>query len=739
MKSNIEEKLSLSHLSKACFYYFLFRISQFYFLSKGTILFIVVLVTIFQLFRYKRLYSLGIGCCLILIHLSITCLNSSQQLNSYLTQDESGKFLTMSEFSEVQILHTIKNKFYLVSISSKEIKKKAILFYPNRLQNLPTFRCEKNSITINIAEEQTPFFEFLIQYNSLYLKIKNCKVIRESYSLSLDSKYRVESLLKKSSLNPVSREIAMGLIFGDLSYVNGEFKNASREGGIIHLFAASGLHLGIILGVLGILMDRGLGMNYYFSKFIPLILGFIYLYLLGFPISLSRAYLFACFWVLQKITFRKSNPLNMIIICTACISLFQNDQFLSIGFYLSLGAVIGIFYIKNILDFLLFPKNKNFFTENFTVSLSAGLGTYPFLIYFFKSFSYGSLFLNLILVPIASLTLPVLFLSVIINLIEIPLLGDLLWIFSDILLRMIISLTFFLSQKYSFYRVYDNDTYLLFGYYFCLIIFFLMMKYFSKNIEHIKLLFSKYNQKIETILHIYKNYQKINYANDKRLKNLYQTLNHKLLDRLLSIRLFITSIFIKFLFLLIIFLFFFAGYKHNLKINKSINPIFKVGLNSFAVESNASLFIEGDCKYFGKTLKIYENKNHCKLLIDAHITHISCISFLKKCGFHRLISLHPPFFNEKNAQSTPKNFEREFPEVIVSKEKLQRFFPAKEVLFYAPHLEGMYPLSSLSKSTKGIIVLQLPFQSKDNSKEWNDNRNLLFIPDTWKFYTYNEL
>ena len=63
----------------------------------------------------------------------------------------------------------------------------------------------------------------------------------------------------------------MGLLFGDLSYINNDFKNASKEGGIIHLFAASGLHLGIILGVFGYLLEKLFKMNYYISKIIPIL------------------------------------------------------------------------------------------------------------------------------------------------------------------------------------------------------------------------------------------------------------------------------------------------------------------------------------------------------------------------------------------------------------------------------------------------------------------------------------
>ena len=69
---------------------------------------------------------------------------------------------------------------------------------------------------------------------------------------------------------------------------------------------------------------------------------------------------------------------------------------------------------------------------------------------------------------------------------------------------------------------------------------------------------------------------------------------------------------------------------------------------------------------------------------------------------------------------------------------MPRFFSNKKILFYAPHLDGIEKLNNLPKEG-GIIILQFPYHSRDKSKEWNDNKNLLRIPDTWKFYTYDEL
>jgi len=740
MKTLIEKIFSLSHLSKACLFYFFLRSMDGLLPGNEIYIHSINLVTFFVLVRYKRFIFLSIGGCIFFIHSSITCINESQQVNGYLTKIEMENILRSPSEIQLEFIGIIKNKYYVVSIWENGIEKKSILYYPNRIHKLPIFKCKSQSITIISPDHGLPFFEFLNRYDYFYLKIGKCEVTNEKFNLSLETKYRVESILKKSNLIPSSQEIAMGLVFGDLSYINNDFKNASKEGGIIHLFAASGLHLGIILGVFGYSLEKLFKMNYYISKFLPIVFGFIYLYLLGFPISLTRAYFFACFWVLTKVTYRKSNPLNMMIICTTFISLFQNDNFLSIGFNLSMGAVIGIFYLKPPLDNLLFSDQKNFFTENITVSLSAGLGTYLFLLYYFKSFSYGSLFLNILIVPIASFTLPILFLSVIVNLLQVPLFGELLWTLCDFLLRIVIFLTLTLSEQFSYYRVFMGNINILY-FYFLVFIILLYLIYFYNNKIFMVLKFSQ-STSIEKCYHSFK----VNTYSTKPIKLdsnkiiLFKPLNLKLINLLIQLLESSKKIIKTTPCILIIFIFFFISHNYkDINHDEKYEPFFKVGLNSYVIESNSLLYIEGNCKYFYKALKNLESKENCKNINEVHISNLSCLSNAIKCNPKVPIFMHPPYHKSKNYNSIPKEIEIHFPEVIIEKEPMPRFFSNIKILFYAPHLDGIEKLYNLPKKEGGIILLQLPYHSRDKSKEWNDNKNLLRIPDTWKFYTYDEL
>jgi hypothetical protein len=151
------------------------------------------------------------------------------------------------------------------------------------------------------------------------------------------------------------------------------------------------------------------------------------------------------------------------------------------------------------------------------------------------------------------------------------------------------------------------------------------------------------------------------------------------------------------------------------------------------------LYIEGNCKYFYKDLKNLESKKYCKNYSEVHISNLSCLSYAIKCNPKIPIFIHPPYHKSKNYISIPNEIGVHFPEVRIEKEPMPRFFSNNKILFYAPHLDGIEKLYNLPKDSGGIILLQFPYHSRDKSKEWNDNKNLLRIPDTWKFYTYDEL
>ncbi|EMY68925.1 ComEC/Rec2 family competence protein [Leptospira vanthielii] len=221
----------------------------------------------------------------------------------------------------------------------------------------------------------------------------------------------LETQLKKSPLTKFESRIVMGFVTGSTKEIPGSFKDIAKESGILHLFAASGLHLGIFIGSLQFLGNLCFRKKKWISIILSLGVGFLYLSALDFPVSFLRAYLFVFLSLTASLFYRKIGPADLLAISTACIAFFLFYDFLSIGFLLSFGAVFGIFFLKPSFDQILLPKSKSIFKENLHLTLACSLSTLPVLVYYFRSFSFGGIWINFLLVPMAGILLPTLYLS----------------------------------------------------------------------------------------------------------------------------------------------------------------------------------------------------------------------------------------------------------------------------------------------------------------------------------------
>ena len=617
-----------------------------------------------------------------------------------------------NEKIKIHIEDVIRHKYYLTTLEILNHKYRGILFSNKVLSEGEIFLCQKESITFK-TNERYPFLERF--YKQSY-QIEDCEILEPYQSFQSKFKNYTLNLLRRGQLSSNTIKVSMGLIFGNMNYLDEDFRIASKEGGIIHLFAASGLHLGIFLGFLKILFEKGFRFGYYSCRIIPLLLGLFYLILLNFPVSLQRAYLFAIFWLLASITFRKTTPLNLCIFCGTIISFIDQESFLGIGFNLSFGAVTGIFTFKKILDELIFGRFKNFFTESISLSLSAGIGTFPILIYFFKSYSYGAIFLNIVLVPLTSLILPILYTSLVIEWISLPILNELLWTLTELCIKLLYKITIDYSLIVGYYKSYSKVEPIIL--YFYIIFIFFIINIYLFYIYILKTKIESFENRME-IIELYT-------SNKERMR--------VLLKKLLLV-------FIKFSFHLIIpliiFIFSYYGYFFKSEIIKIYDPISIFGYNFFLVKSKDKIFIDGDCKYhYSKIYKlINKDKESCRNIDEIHFSNLSCLSLSLKCNSNAKLFLYTPFFENKNKTIISESIYQEF-KISQKNSKIQRKFEDPDLIFFAPHKENLYDLVLLTKQGKGKIVLQFPYNSKDSSEFWNNNRKLLSISESWEFTTY---
>jgi len=205
-------------------------------------------------------------------------------------------------------------------------------------------------------------------------------------------------------------DASLGFVLGQAGTLDSELKTSARELGILHVFAASGMHLAIIYGVIFLPASFLLGRRHPISALLPIGPCFLYLWLLGFPVSLARAFAFAVVYALTCLFHRRLTSTTLLLNSAILLLFWMPEDFATLSSALSFGAVAGIFYFASPLLTLFRLKGPSaWIWGQVSVSACAGIFTTPLLIFVFGGFSFSSLPANLVAVPLSDLALPVLF------------------------------------------------------------------------------------------------------------------------------------------------------------------------------------------------------------------------------------------------------------------------------------------------------------------------------------------
>ncbi|MDE7296860.1 MAG: ComEC/Rec2 family competence protein [Clostridia bacterium] len=210
-----------------------------------------------------------------------------------------------------------------------------------------------------------------------------------------------------TSMDKDSADLSFALLTGDSKGMDGGLKQAVQRGGIAHMFAVSGLHIGILYAAVSLACKR---MGKY--SVIPAACGaLLYCAFCGFTVSSVRAVIMCTAFGVQRAFGRKTDLLSTLSFSAIPVLLFLPAQWLSAGFRLSYGAVLGLALFSGSLS-RGFKKIRipAFLANYLSASISVQLFTLPVVLESFGYFPVWGFFLNFFLIPV----LPVLFLGLLV-------------------------------------------------------------------------------------------------------------------------------------------------------------------------------------------------------------------------------------------------------------------------------------------------------------------------------------
>ena len=193
-----------------------------------------------------------------------------------------------------------------------------------------------------------------------------------------------------------SREkgLLLGILFGDTKVMAEEEWEAYKRAGVVHLFAVSGLHVGIVLGLVWFLLS--------FFKPKPLwrlLLGAVVLlgygFMVGWSASILRSSLMALLGLLALTVGRKNDFYNSWGAAAWIILILYPGELFQVGFQLSFLTTLGIIYLTPWLE-------RKGCGKLLAVPLAASMTSTPILAYHFNQISLIAPFINVVAVAVTS-------------------------------------------------------------------------------------------------------------------------------------------------------------------------------------------------------------------------------------------------------------------------------------------------------------------------------------------------
>ncbi|MCB1323322.1 MAG: ComEC/Rec2 family competence protein, partial [Leptospiraceae bacterium] len=209
--------------------------------------------------------------------------------------------------------------------------------------------------------------------------------------------------------------VLLALLLGRSGYLDRELKDRAARAGVLHLFAASGLHLGILYACFYLLLAAPLGRKHPVALLLPLCPAFGYVLFLDTPASLLRALCFTGLHAGMFLTYNRQHRLDLLLNTALVVFCIDPLRFVSVGTALSFGAVGGIFFAFPVFQqYILSVRNRvaRMIAGQLSLTLAATLFTAPMCVWFFGYHTWAGQLSNLILVPLTGLLLPLLFITI---------------------------------------------------------------------------------------------------------------------------------------------------------------------------------------------------------------------------------------------------------------------------------------------------------------------------------------
>ena len=224
--------------------------------------------------------------------------------------------------------------------------------------------------------------------------------------LSIHLRRKLDALLKESIAERREYGISSALLLGVKDELDNEILKVYNNTGTTHVLAVSGLHVGLIYGVLMLFLvyvNRTRRQKLIVAAFLLTFL-WGYAFITGLSPSVLRAVVMFSLVTVARTISRQSNIYNTLAIAAFFLLLYNPYYLLDVGFQLSFLAVLGIVYLQPLLYKIIVFDNwlLDKVWALLTISVAAQFITFPLGLLYFHQFPVYFWLANLVVVPVST-------------------------------------------------------------------------------------------------------------------------------------------------------------------------------------------------------------------------------------------------------------------------------------------------------------------------------------------------
>ena len=240
--------------------------------------------------------------------------------------------------------HSYYFKIDNVTIDGEETGKQAFVvsgFLPNARAG------DKVKIVGDVSTYDMGFRDFTsygARGTKFYVKSRKIENVGQGV-LSFDKRVLIKyKRLLYDNCDDMTSDTALALLFGDRFAIDSQYSHNVKDAGILHIFAVSGLHVGMLAAVTAFLARKLKKKKalYLLIVEIPLIL---YGWICGFGASVLRAIVMSTVFIVSGLTGRQRDSLNSLSLAAIIVLILNPTDMFTKGFHLSFAALLGLIVI----------------------------------------------------------------------------------------------------------------------------------------------------------------------------------------------------------------------------------------------------------------------------------------------------------------------------------------------------------------------------------------------------------